>query len=100
MVLEVVFEAPLVELDATFTVSDSFSSEFQEGESLDVEFGSTTKIDSENIDPYVGEYEVTPMLEEQTLDTAQKLMSADLQIKQIPIYAVSNNAGGTTVTIG
>lgn len=100
MTLEIVFDTQLVELNAELSPGEGFTAEFQDGQSLEADFGATTKIDAENVDPYIGEYEVTPMLKKQTLDTAQKLMSADLQVNEIPIYAVSNNAGGTTVTIG
>lgn len=100
MILEVTFDAPLIELEASFSSDGDFTAEFQGSQSLEADFGAVTKIDAENVDPYTGDYEVTPALERQTLDTAQKLMSADLQIEKIPIYAVSNNAGGTTVTIG
>ena len=49
---------------------------------------------------YEGDYEVTPRVDEQTLSTADKLMSADVTIKQIPYAEVSNIQGGKTVTIG
>lgn len=49
---------------------------------------------------YEGEYTVTPMLYDQTLYTSGKLMTDDTQIKEIPIYVVSNTSGGSTVTIG
>lgn len=49
---------------------------------------------------YDGEYEVTPSTEEQVLKTANKSLNEDIKIKTIPYFEVSNNAGGTTVTIG
>ena len=50
---------------------------------------------------YEGAYEVTPSAtEDQTLLTAQKYMDADVKIEKIPYAEVSNNTGGTTVTIG
>jgi hypothetical protein len=48
---------------------------------------------------YAGEYEVTPKVDAQTLPTKNKLMSADLTVKGVPIYETSNNAGGKTVYI-
>lgn len=49
---------------------------------------------------YEGEYEVTPKVSEQTLPTAQKLMSDDVTIKSIPFFNVGNTSGGSTVYIG
>lgn len=48
---------------------------------------------------YEGSYEVTPKLEEQILQTAEKVMTNDLKIKEIPYAEVTNPAGGTTVII-
>ncbi len=50
--------------------------------------------------PYEGEYEVTPKFEAQTLHTADRLLTKDVIIEEIPYAEVSNNSGGTTVTIG
>ena len=49
---------------------------------------------------YRGDYEVTPTLDTQTMETAGKLMREDMTIKPIPLARVSNNSGGTTVIIG
>lgn len=49
---------------------------------------------------YTGDYTVTPDVVEQTLKTAQKKMTADVAIKKIPIWEVSNASGGTTINIG
>lgn len=50
---------------------------------------------------YDGEYEVTPSATgEVTLNTAQKHVDSNIIVKKIPYYEVSNNSGGTTVTIG
>lgn len=51
-------------------------------------------------DPYTGAYEITPAVESQTLPTAQKLMTQDMQIKAIPYFETSNNSDGKTVYIG
>lgn len=48
---------------------------------------------------YSGKYEVTPTLEEQRLETANKLLKDDVKIKAISRYDVTNTAGGTTVYI-
>lgn len=51
-------------------------------------------------DPYMGEYEITPDIDAQTIPTAQKYMAEDMRIKAIPFYDVSNTSGGSTVYIG
>ena len=49
---------------------------------------------------YTGSYTVTPTVDAQTLETADKLMAEDVHIKAIPYYDVTNNTGGSTVYIG
>lgn len=51
-------------------------------------------------DVYEGDYIVTPKVVQQTLPTAQRLMQADVLIKEIPYAEVTNNVGGKTATIG
>lgn len=53
-----------------------------------------------DMQPYEGEYEVTPSVQAQTLSTAGKLLQDDITITEIPFAEVSNTSGGTTVTIG
>lgn len=63
-------------------------------------FACLQKITEYNdVDPYTGSYEVTPKVDAQTLQTAQKMMTDDLIVTAIPIYEVSNNSGGHTVYI-
>lgn len=49
---------------------------------------------------YAGPYEVTPIPEEQRLNTSGRLMTDDVTIKEIPYFDVGNTAGGSTVYIG
>lgn len=50
---------------------------------------------------YTGEYTVTPKpWEEQVLPTADKLMTGDVTVFEIPYAQVTNIQGGYTVTIG
>ena len=50
---------------------------------------------------YDGEYSVEPSaVSDQTLETAQKMLDANITIKKIPYMEVSNTSNGTTVTIG
>ena len=48
---------------------------------------------------YNGSYEVTPKVEAQILQTAEKVMRDDVTIKEIPYAEVTNPAGGTTIII-
>ena len=54
----------------------------------------------ESVDRYKGDYEVTPKVESQVLQTAQKFLEDNVTIKEIPYFDVSNTAGGSTVYIG
>lgn len=51
-------------------------------------------------DLYSGAYDVTPEIEEQTLNTSDKLMLDDVKIRAIPYYSVSNKYNGETIIIG
>lgn len=48
---------------------------------------------------YEGEYTITPSVKEQTMQTKNKTMTNDVTIKAIPYAEVTNNSGGSTVTI-
>lgn len=56
--------------------------------------------DNTSVPVYAGTYTVTPSTSDQTLETAGMLMEQDTLIEEIPISVVSNNVGGSTVTIG
>lgn len=49
---------------------------------------------------YKGAYTVVPKVTAQMLPTAQKMMTEDVTVKEIPFFDVSNTSGGTTVYIG
>lgn len=49
---------------------------------------------------YEGLYDITPMFEEQVLETENKIMTNDLTVQAIPYYEVSNAQGGQTIIIG
>ena len=54
-----------------------------------------------NYDIYTGQYEITALPEvEQILRTEKKILLADIVVKPIPYYEVTNDAGGITVSIG
>lgn len=49
---------------------------------------------------YDGEYTVTPMFEDQLLNTKLKVMEDDLLVEEIKVSSVTNLSGGNTITIG
>lgn len=50
---------------------------------------------------YTGDYEVTPKMDEETvLETAHKVLSDNVTVREIPKYEVANEAGGNTLIIG
>lgn len=49
---------------------------------------------------YIGSYEVTPSTAEQIMNTADKHLTDNIIIHEIPYYNVSNQSGGSTVYIG
>lgn len=51
-------------------------------------------------DEYEGSYEVTPSVDPQQLETENKVMKENVNIKSIPFYKVSNIHHGNTVIIG
>lgn len=88
-------------LQVAFTEACSvFDLLFSEPEQFSVDFGEIYEIVSSDVPVYEDSYTVRPALVEQTLETAGLLMRQDVTVEQIPIYVVSNNSGGTTVTIG
>lgn len=62
--------------------------------SADVSLGRVTIIHSDMPD-YEGEYEATPQMGEQTLNTKNKTMRDDFVVKPIPYYDVANEYGRT-----
>lgn len=50
--------------------------------------------------PYDGAYEVTPNFKVQTMETKEKIMRHNVEIRPIPICRVGNNFGGNTIIIG
>ena len=49
---------------------------------------------------YGGEYSITPKFINQTLNSKNKVMDFDVDVKTIPIEKISNSSGGNTVIIG
>lgn len=55
--------------------------------------------EGESHEEYTGEYSVTPSRNEQTLETANKVMTDNVVVVAIPYSEVSNLVGGTTYYI-
>lgn len=54
-----------------------------------------------SVPEYTGEYHVIPSTSEDVvMETANKIMNADVRVKKIPFAEVTNTANGKTVTIG
>lgn len=87
------WEMQFRETDAEFSASmeesdGAFRIRFEEG------------IPTGELPLYTGEYEVTPKVTEQTLETAMRSMDSDVTIHAIPYYEVDNIYQGQTVIIG
>lgn len=59
-----------------------------------------TAIKTSVVEDYDGEYLVIPKTTAQTLDTAQRFLERNIEIKEIPYAETSNLAGGKTAYIG
>lgn len=70
------------------------------GDTLQGQIGAVFK-PLENVPQnYTGSYEVDPLKTAQVLPTKDKLMVDDLTVQGIYYYEVTNDTGGSTVTIG
>ena len=73
----------------------------EEEKPIPLDISESIVIDGEAPRPhYDGEYTVNPMFIAQTLETADKVMDADLTVNAIEVSRTSNPSGGKTVYIG
>jgi len=92
MLIRVQFHESKVGINAKFNSSTV---------SMDTAFADLQKVTvREDRVPFTGEYQITPKVEAQTIPTAQKYMTDDMEIKAIPYFETSNNSDGETVYIG
>ena len=88
-------------LEGTLTPLASLVGEISdtpEAESLE---GSLTVYTPITDSVFKGPYEVIPKVdEEQELPTADKMLSENILVKEIPFYKTSNEIGGYTIYIG
>ena len=88
-------------LKVDFSVQDAIiRADFNEVNSkFKADFGQVYRIVSDEVPVYDGSYSVTPAVTEQTMETANKMMTDNVKVEKIPYSEVSNNSGGFTVTI-
>lgn len=55
---------------------------------------------TENVEHYMGNYEVVPSPEPVVLPTEKKYLNSDVTVHAIPFFSVGNTSGGNTVYIG
>lgn len=92
-----------MKLKVTFRENlQNFFTNFGESQqSFSANFGEIQKVTEDSpLEPYDGEYEVTPSKSDQILATKNKSMIMDLTVKRVPFYETSNTQGGTTIYIG
>lgn len=68
-------------------------------EVVEADFGEVSVIHSCDLPIYDGDYIVTPKAEEQELETANKILTDNVTVLEIPYTEVSNISGGLTVSI-
>ena len=66
--------------------------------SIDMNLSAAYTMESSAI--YDGDYEVTPRLYSQSLETDGKLMEDNVTVYEIPVTTTTNPHGGQTVLIG
>lgn len=89
----------IIDEELSIDISDSEETIEITDESVVIDFDIFDMSEQEK-EIYEGDYKVTPKVDSIILDTKDKIMYDDVTIYQIPYSAVSNPAGGTTVTIG
>ena len=65
-----------------------------------VKFGEVQTVTEYIGDKYEGDYNITPSVEVQKMETKNKIMLDDVTVNAIPYFDVSNTSGGSTVYIG
>lgn len=62
---------------------------------VEIEMSVSAEFSIAGADEYEGAYSVTPLVSEQTLETANKLMREDVLVLGVPYYETSNLTGET-----
>ena len=79
----------VLKINAGISISDT---------KIEAKFGDVIKVG--DYEEYEGATEVIPKTENQSLETANKLMRSDILVREIPYVETSNLSGGYTVNIG
>lgn len=82
----------------TFNEQNKFVVEFSQQKRLNASFNSTVYVP--DVDMYDGTYEAIPKVDEQSFETANKMMVDDFVVKGIPYYETSNQKGITVYIAG
>lgn len=69
-------------------------------QTLAPDFGVVQIVNDNEYPKYEGVYVVVPKVTAQRLETKDRYLTDNVEIKEIPFANVTNNAGGITVTIG
>ena len=85
------------ELSGTLSIVDGISGTLSIAAGFSAEITVPTVVGA---NWYEGDYEVTPRMYEQTLETANLRMHNDVTVNVIPVTSTSNPQGGRTVLIG
>lgn len=89
MTLDVKFSENNAVIDVDFELGNeeiSFSGEVYEVEKVK--------------DPYLGNYDITPLVTAQIMPTKLKTMLDDVRVEMIPTREINNDAGGVTFIVG
>lgn len=90
----------IVVIEGQVQILHALDGDMQLSGSMDGEAGTVIEVSRETHDTYDGPYEVTPStLQEQTLETRDKILEEDVLVKKIPYWETSNEHG-LTVYIG
>lgn len=90
----------VVIIDANVEIEDVDIHINMQEEALNADFGIITeRIIQGDTQIYRGEYEVTPKVSKQYLETAQKYLTKNVTVNEIPLYETDNQKG-TTIYIG
>lgn len=73
----------------------------QNGKVFGTTFRNFQKVtEKPDVEYYAGTYDITPTVDEQSLETKDKYLTENVRIQEIPYFDVGNTAGGSTVYIG
>lgn len=90
----------VVIIDANVEIEDVDIHTNMQEEALNADFGIITeRIIQGDTQIYKGKYEVTPKVSKQYLETAQKYLTKNVTVNEIPLYETDNQKG-TTIYIG